>query len=322
VTLVPARPADGDAGSDGVAGAAPARSVYRPGRPLALGVTLAPLPLGPGDPTVRREGRAWWLAFATPVGPATLHLAATAEGIAGTAWGAGAEHAIEGMPRLLGADDDEAGFDPRRHPVVAELHHRLPGLRLARTGRLLPHLVLTILGQKVTSLEAMRAWRTLVRRYGTAAPGPAPEGMRVAPAAATWRRIPSWEWHRAGVTPQRADTVMRTVAVGDALERTTALPAAEAVRRMRTIPGIGVWTAHETVQRSHGDPDSVSIGDLHLCKQVGMALAGRRVDDDVMLELLEPWRGHRHRVVRYLEASGVGYERRGPRMAIPEHRTR
>jgi len=53
-----------------------------------------------------------------------------------------------------------------------------------------------------------------------------------------------------------------------------------------------------------------------------MALAGQRVDDDGMLELLEPWRGHRHRLVRYLEVSGVGYERRAPRMAIPAHRTR
>ncbi|MFW8745231.1 hypothetical protein, partial [Mesorhizobium japonicum] len=69
-------------------------------------------------------------------------------------------------------------------------------------------------------------------------------------------------------------------------------------------------------------PDAVSIGDLHLCAQVGMALAGRRVDDDGMMELLEPFRGHRHRVVRYLEASGAGYERRGPRMTVPEHRTR
>jgi 3-methyladenine DNA glycosylase/8-oxoguanine DNA glycosylase len=112
------------------------------------------------------------------------------------------------------------------------------------------------------------------------------------------------------------------MAVADALERGAAEPSSEAIRRMRTVTGIGVWTAHETAQRSHGDPDALSIGDLHLPAQVGMALAGHRVDDDGMLELLEPFRGHRHRVVRYLEVAGVGYERRGPRMTIPEHRTR
>jgi 3-methyladenine DNA glycosylase/8-oxoguanine DNA glycosylase len=66
----------------------------------------------------------------------------------------------------------------------------------------------------------------------------------------------------------------------------------------------------------------VSVGDLHLCKRVGTALVGRRVDDDGMLELLEPWRGHRQRVVRLIEAAGIGYERHGPRLTIPAHRTR
>jgi 3-methyladenine DNA glycosylase/8-oxoguanine DNA glycosylase len=180
----------------------------------------------------------------------------------------------------------------------------------------------SVLGQKVTGIEAKSAWRELVTRHGDAAPGPAPLGMRVVPTAVVWRRIPSWQWHRAGVGPQRSDTLMRVFAVADALERAASAPAAEAGRRMRTIVGIGPWTVAETLQRSHGDPDSVSVGDLHLCKRVGTALAGRRVDDDGMLELLEPWRGHRQRVVRLIEAAGIGYERHGPRLAIPAHRTR
>src|SRR5690606_29918770 len=136
----------------------------------------------------------------------------------------------------------------------------------------------------------------LVSRYGEPAPGPAPQGMRVAPSPATWRQIPSWVWHRAGVGPQRSDTVMRAVTVGDALERVAQVDAREASRRLRTIPGIGVWTAAETVQRSHGGPDAVSVGDFHVAKRVGWALTGARVDDDGMLDLLEPWRGHRQRV--------------------------
>jgi 3-methyladenine DNA glycosylase/8-oxoguanine DNA glycosylase len=146
--------------------------------------------------------------------------------------------------------------------------------------------------------------------------------MHVAPTPSVWRRVPSWEWHRAGVGPQRSDTVMRVAAVGDSLERAGGVDAAEASRRLRTIPGIGVWTAHETVQRSHGDPDSVSVGDFHLAKQVGTALIGRRVDDDGMLELLEPWLGHRQRVVRLIEAAGIGYERHAPRMTIVDNRAR
>jgi 3-methyladenine DNA glycosylase/8-oxoguanine DNA glycosylase len=260
--------------------------------------------------------------MATPAGAATLHLSARAGGVYPAARGPGAEHAIAGVPALLGAEDDDTGFDPTRHPRVAELHHRAPGLRLTRAGRILPFLIPTVLAQKVTGIEAKRAWRELVRRHGEPAPGPAPLGMRVAPTAAVWRRVPSWEWHRAGVGPQRSDTVMRIARVGESLERAADDTIGDAERKLRSIPGIGVWTAAETLQRSHGDPDAVSVGDFHVSKRVGWALIGQRVDDDGMLELLEPWRGHRQRVVRLIEAAGIGYERHGPRMTIVDNRAR
>jgi 3-methyladenine DNA glycosylase/8-oxoguanine DNA glycosylase len=296
------------------------RTTYAPAHEVSLRPTLGPLAQGRTDPTFQRDASGFWLTMATPAGDATLHLRATASGIEATAWGSGAEQAIAQVPALCGAEDDATGFDPAAHPLVAELHRRFSGLRLTRARRILPFLVPTVLGQKVTGIEQKRAWRQLLTRYGTPAPGPAPLGMRVAPTAEVWRRIPSWEWHRAGVGPQRSDTVMRVVALGDALERAARADAGEAIRRMRTIPGVGIWTAHEVVQRSHGDPDSVSVGDFHVAKRVGWALTGQRVDDDGMLELLEPWRGHRQRVVRLIEQAGIGYERHGPRMTIADHR--
>lgn len=304
-------------------GKPPVSTVYAPREQVSLRLTLGPLQTGRTDPTMQRAATGGvWLTFANAAGSATLHLRTVRATVEAVAWGPGAEHAIASVPALLGEGDDDSGFEPDRHPLVAELHHRTPGLRLARAGRLLPFLVPTILGQKVTGIEQKRAWRELVIRHGEPAPGPAPRGMRVAPTAAAWRRIPSWEWHRAGVGPQRSDTVMRAAAVGDSLERAASVDATEAKRRMRTIPGIGIWTAHETVQRSHGDPDSVSVGDFHLCKRVGTALAGKRVEDEEMLELLEPWRGHRQRVVRLIEAAGLGYERHGARMTIVDNRGR
>ena len=59
-----------------------------------------------------------------------------------------------------------------------------------------------------------------------------------------------------------------------------AMPAAVAGRRLRTVPGIGAWTVAETLQRSHGDPDAVSVGDLRI------NLAARRVyKNDEEIEL-------------------------------------
>lgn len=297
-------------------------TVYRPASELALRATLASLAQGRTDPTFQRDATGTWLAMSTPEGDASLHLRQAGGEVHGTAWGPGAAAALEHVPALCGARDDLEGFDAGRHPLVAELHRRTPGLRLPRAGRVLPYLIPTILGQKVTGIEQKRAWRQLVTRYGAPAPGPAPLGMRVAPPAQVWRRIPSWEWHRAGVGPQRSDTVLRAVAVGDALERVAQTDAPTAIRRLRTVPGIGTWTAHEVVQRSHGDPDSVSVGDFHVAKRVGWALTGARTDDAGMLALLEPWAGHRQRVVRLIELAGIGYERHGPRMTIVDNRAR
>jgi 3-methyladenine DNA glycosylase/8-oxoguanine DNA glycosylase len=301
---------------------APVRTTYTPAQPVALRLTLGPLAQGRTDPTMRRDASGVWMTMTTPTGAATLLLRTIASAIDAMAWGPGAEHAIAQVPALCGAGDDDSGFAPHRHDVVADLHHRTPGLRLTRAARILPFLVPTILGQKVTGIEQKQAWRELLLRYGEPAPGPAPAGMRVVPTPAVWRRVPSWEWHRAGVGPQRSDTVMRVVAVADSLERAASVDAAEASRRLQSIPGVGVWTAAEVVQRSHGDPDAVSVGDFHVAKRVGWALIGKRVDDDGMLELLEPWRGHRQRVVRLIEAAGIGYERHGPRMTIVDNRAR
>jgi 3-methyladenine DNA glycosylase/8-oxoguanine DNA glycosylase len=116
---------------------------------------------------------------------------------------------------------------------------------------------------------------------------------------------------------------MRAAAVADSLERTLSLGrgGAEVASKLRTVLGVGVWTAAETTQRSHGDPDSPSVGDYHLPAQVGYALIGMPVDDDGMLELLAPYAGHRQRVMRLIEATGIRAPMRGPRMTIPAHRS-
>jgi 3-methyladenine DNA glycosylase/8-oxoguanine DNA glycosylase len=251
-----------------------------------------------------------------------VHLARRADGIVATAWGAGAEWAIASVPELLGRSDDAAGFDVSRNAFLADSARRNPGLRLQRTGLVLEMMIAAILEQKVTTLEAHRAWRYLLMRHGQPAPGPAPAGMRVSPSAEAWRMIPSWEWHGAGVDSSRSRAAIAAASVASGLERTLALGRGgdEVWRRLRTVPGVGVWTAAETSQRAHGDPDAVSVGDYHLPALVGWALIGSPVDDDGMLELLAPWAGHRQRVMRLIIASGFAKPRFGARMTIQDHR--
>ena len=237
-----------------------------------------------------------------------------------TAWGPGAAWLLRELPGMLGADDDRAAFRPA-HPVLAELSARHPGVRVGRSARVLEALVPAVLEQKVVGVEARRAWRYLLLNFGDPAPGPAPAGMRVCPPARIWRRIPSWEWHRAGVEGVRARTIIAAAEVAARLEEIVAMPPEAADRRLRSLPGIGVWTSAEVRQRACGDADAVSVGDYHLPSAVGWALAGRVVDDAGMLDLLAPYAGHRHRAARLVELGGIRPPRRGPRMSVRDYRS-
>ncbi len=289
--------------------------------PISVRLSLSVHGRGGGDPTYRIDpAGAVWRTSLTPEGPATLRvLPEQGQDIAAAAWGPGAAWLLDSLPEMLGASDTRDGFDPRQ-PLVRQLASTHAGLRIGRSQRVMEALVPAVLEQKVVSIEAHRAWRILLTKFGYRAPGPAPRGMRVFPPPRVWARIPSWEWHRAGVEMVRARTIGRACAVAGRLEEIVSLSAAEASRRLQLLPGIGVWTAAETMQRAFGDPDAVSVGDYNLPKLVGWALAGQRVDDDGMLALLAPFPGHRYRVTRLLELSGARAPRRGPRMSVRDYR--
>jgi 3-methyladenine DNA glycosylase/8-oxoguanine DNA glycosylase len=290
---------------------------YAPTHSLDTRRTMAALRRSSGDPTYVTDERGIWCTARTPEGPATLLVASADPGVLRCeTWGPGAEAMLASAPAMLGAGDDPAGFAPE-NPVLRELARRYPGLRLPRTGRVFEALVPAVIEQKVTGQEARRAWRWLVNRYGEPAPGRGPERLRVTPPPQVWARIPSWDWHRAGVDGRRSRTIIAAAQVAPALERTLALTSSPAVAAaLRTVPGVGAWTAAETAQRAHGDADAVSVGDFHLPAHVGWALSGHRVDDDGMLALLEPYRPHRYRAVRLIELGIPRPPAFGPRMRV------
>jgi 3-methyladenine DNA glycosylase/8-oxoguanine DNA glycosylase len=292
-------------------------------RPVDLRFVLGPLVRGAGDPTTRVASGAAIRASVTPDGPAAIEIRRSGSEVHAWAWGPGAERLLEGLPALLGVDDDDTGFDPGKHPVVAGLARRRGRVVLGRTGAVWEALLPAMLEQRITGIEAWRNYRRLVRAHGSPAPGPL--ALWLPPTPGTIASLPSWRLTALGIEPRRG-TLLRRIAREasryEALAAAARLPggggagAAELGTTLRRQPGIGPWTVAEVTLRALGDPDAVSVGDAHLSNVVAFALTGRpRGTDGEMLALLAPWAGHRARVIRLLESSGVTPPRFGPRVA-------
>ncbi len=297
--------------------------VWIPAWPCPVHAVLGPLRRGPGDPTYVVDPDATvWKGWRTPHGLVTLSIRPlNPKGeVHAAAWGPGADWVLDGLPTLLGADDDPRGFEPR-HDALEAPWRRHRHWRVAKTRLVTDALVPAVLEQKVTGTEAFGSQRRLVRRYGEPAPGPqaARRRLMVQPSPERLRAIPSWEWLRLGVDPGRSRTVVRAATVAASLERLVEVSADEADRRLRSLPGVGVWTSAEVRARALGDADAVSFGDFHVAKDVGWALTGSPLDDDGLAVLLEPYRPHRLRVQMLVLLGGMHRPRRGPRMSLPTH---
>lgn len=258
-----------------------------------------------------RVGRELWWATVTPTGVGTLHLRrADTSRVEVAAYGPGADWLVEQTPRLLGAADDPDGL--RRDLLPPQLARR-PVPRTGRTDRVVESVLAAVLGQKVQATLAHRSLRLLTARFGEVAPGPVE--LRTAPSARRLAELTVADLHRCGVERKRGDTIRRAARVAHRLEEAAALGPAVLEARLHAVPGIGPWTSALVRLGAVGDPDAVEVGDFHLPNTVCWALAGEeRGDDRRMLELLEPFVGHRGRVVRMITASGVHAPRRGPRL--------
>ncbi len=280
-----------------------------------LGRTVGRLAVIPGDPTVQAGGREAWWVTRTPDGPGTLRLRLTGAALVASGYGPGAGWLLARADAVAGLRDDVSGLFAFDHPLVRKLWHTFGGVRLPATGRVFHHIAAAILGQKVTGKEAGQGYRRMLRHFAEPVPGPAPARLMLPPDPADVAATPYWAFHPWGVEQKRADTVRRAAAFAARLE--TAVDSATATKLMTSLPGVGPWTAAEVVRVAYGDGDAVSVGDYHHKNTVAWALAGEaRGTDERMLELLEPFRGHRGRVVTLLELAGLGAPRFGPRMPI------
>ena len=286
-----------------------------------LRLILRPMQRGRVDPTLQFRADGVWRTATTPHGPAAQQLTAHEHTVTSACWGPGAEWLAQRTGDLVGAADATAEeFDPgdRLADQWRSVRHRW---RVPKAHNVWESAVAAVLEQKVTGLEAKRAWVSLAREFGAPAPGPASAFLRVFPDPRTARTIPSWTWRRNAVDRARSDTIMRLARIPHVLRRLPDETVTEARRLLTSVSGVGDWTYAEIAQRALGDPDAVSVGDFHLAKDVVHFHTGEFDGDDArMLEFLAPHAGHRYRWIRMFELTGYHQPRRGPRFAVPAHR--
>lgn len=231
----------------------------------------------------------------------------------GEAWGDGADWLVDRLGAIGGLEDDPSAL-VTDDPIVSELHRRNPGYRFGRTDLVFDSLVVAICGQKVTGREAGQALRGLYRAFSDPAPGPN-ERLRMPPDPLRLAEAPYWAFHKLHLEKRRADVLRRVAAAHVTIDAVAENDPADAATTLRAFDGIGEWSVAKTLEVSHGDPDQVAVGDFHHKHMVVHHLTGRdRGTDTEMLELLEPFRPQRGRVVRLLHQ--LGHEPKfGPRKA-------
>ncbi len=267
--------------------------------------------LGAKQPLMIGPSEAWW-STRTPDGPGSLALQRTTPAtVAAEAWGPGADWLLEQAPRLLGLADDIDEFDPTG--PIRDLWRRQP-FRLARTDRPWDAVVAGILGQKVQATKARASRRAIARRFGEPAPGP--RESWILPSIETVSSMSYSDFHQTGVERKRAEIIVRSARemrrFGEIGDRTPE----EYKLRLQRIRGIGPWTANLVTAVAMGDADAVPTGDYHIPNNVAWVLAKEpRADDARMLELLEPYAGHRWRVIRMVKSTGSA-PKYGPRLSL------
>lgn len=249
----------------------------------------------------------------TPDGPGTLHLQRIGDDrVEAEAWGPGADWMINQAPRLLGMEDDLAGFKPPPGKM-ADVWRSQPFL-LGRTDRLWDSLIGGVFGQKVQVQNAVRARRLLAKNYGDPAPGPV--GGWVLPSPERTAELGYADFHPLGVERKRAEIILRVAREMRRLTNLEQRTPSQVQARLQQIRGIGPWTTAMVTATALGDADAVPVGDFHLPNTVAWHLAGEeRGDDERMLELLEPYAGHRWRVLRLAKSLGSA-PKRGPRLSL------
>jgi AraC family transcriptional regulator of adaptative response / DNA-3-methyladenine glycosylase II len=199
----------------------------------------------------------------------------------------------------LAADPLAIGGDLARDPLLAPLIARRPGLRVPGAWDGFEVAVRAMLGQQITVATGLKLAAKLVATYGDPlGPGYGQGLTHTFPTALT---MAGANLRSLGMPAARARALCSLACAAatqpDLFNPTQALEAAHA--KLRSLPGVGEWTAQYIAMRALRDPDAFPAADIGLMRALSSA-HGRRPSASDMLARAEAWRPWRAYAAQHL----------------------
>jgi AraC family transcriptional regulator of adaptative response / DNA-3-methyladenine glycosylase II len=200
-------------------------------------------------------------------------------------------------------------FDLDANPAIIHAHllqdsllaaqiGAMPGLRVPGAFDAFELAVRAVLGQQISVAGATTLAGRLVRRFGDAVETPVPGVTHDFPSASTLATAAAADIAQIGLPAIRAETIrnLARFAMQNGLQMKPGMILADAVAQMKTVSGIGDWTAHYIALRALRFPDAFPAGDLGLQKAAaGSGGGGARLTEKQLsarASAWSPWRGY------------------------------
>jgi AraC family transcriptional regulator of adaptative response / DNA-3-methyladenine glycosylase II len=206
----------------------------------------------------------------------------------------------------VGADIETIASHLSRDPFLAPLVARRPGLRAPGGWDGFELAVRAILGQQVSVAAARRLASRLVVLCGESLPaGDHPPALSHAFPSA--ERLAACDLGALGM-PQARRVALKALAEATLADPHLFRPfgtVEEAIARLRTIRGVGEWTAQYIALRALRETDAFPASDIGLLRGATRG-GGARPTPAALLQRAEPWRPWRAYAAQHLWASDAG----------------
>lgn len=280
--------------------------------------TLRLLVMGFGDPSSEISANAAKFVYQTASGLADISAVQQDDRLLATVEGPGSDLLAPKLSKLFGLHDQPEGFQPEGN--VKRLVEKFRGTHLPVTPLMFPKLVQIVLQQLVSWADASAAWRQILKRYGQ------PSGYSefiACPTAEKLLTLGYYDLVECGALPKQARLILKLALQSDRIERLADTDPDKLMKWLLTIPGLGPWTVDYVRGFALGQPDVVIRGDYAIPDYVSWFLVREpKSSDEQMAKLLQPFTGHRFRLVHLIMQSGIKPPRRGPRAASNRWRNR